>query len=110
MAAISPISTDHMTLFAMPVYDATVIFEDKELFKGKGAASLWAEKLAAEIAENAPLAIMATRATMREGLADAVKKQTDLELDLQSKLRLTEDFKEGVKAVSERRVPTFQGR
>lgn len=39
-----------MTLFAVPVYDATVIFEDKELFKGKGAASLWAEKLALEIA------------------------------------------------------------
>ncbi|MES2759013.1 MAG: hypothetical protein V4693_16690 [Pseudomonadota bacterium] len=39
-----------MTIFAMPVYDATVIFEGKELFKGKGAASLWAEKLALEIA------------------------------------------------------------
>ncbi len=39
-----------MTLFAVPVYDATVIFEDKELFKGQGAASLWAEKLALEIA------------------------------------------------------------
>jgi hypothetical protein len=39
-----------MTLFAAPVYDATVIFEDKELFKGQGAASLWAEKLAAEVA------------------------------------------------------------
>ena len=38
-----------MTLFAAPVFDATVIFEDKELFKGKGAASLWAEKLAIEI-------------------------------------------------------------
>ncbi len=38
-----------MTLFAAPVFDATVIFEDKELFKGKGAASLWAEKLAVEI-------------------------------------------------------------
>ncbi|MDB5907577.1 MAG: hypothetical protein JWP34_1691 [Massilia sp.] len=50
MAAISLISIAPMTLFAMPVYDATVIFEDKELFKGKGAASLWAEKLAAEIA------------------------------------------------------------
>jgi hypothetical protein len=39
-----------MTLFAMPVFDATVIFEEKELFKGKGAASMWAEKLAVEIA------------------------------------------------------------
>ena len=38
-----------MTLFAVPVFDATVIFEDKELFKGKGAAGLWAEKLAIEI-------------------------------------------------------------
>jgi enoyl-CoA hydratase/carnithine racemase len=69
-----------------------------------------AQKLAAEIAENAPLAIVATRATMRAGLADAVKKQTDLELELQSQLRQSEDFKEGVRAVSERRVPNFQGR
>ena len=33
----------------MPVFDATVIFEGNELFKGKGSASMWAEKLAAEI-------------------------------------------------------------
>ncbi len=38
-----------MTIFAMPVFDATVIYDGKELFKGKGAASLWAEKLAVEI-------------------------------------------------------------
>ncbi|ATQ77026.1 MULTISPECIES: hypothetical protein [Massilia] len=37
------------TVFAMPVFDATVIFEGNELFKGKGSASMWAEKLAAEI-------------------------------------------------------------
>jgi len=33
-----------MTVFAMPVFDATVIYEGKELFKGR-----WAEKLAKEI-------------------------------------------------------------
>lgn len=33
----------------MSVFDATVIFEGNELFKGKGSASMWAEKLAAEI-------------------------------------------------------------
>jgi hypothetical protein len=38
-----------MTVFAMPVFDATVIYEGQELFKGQGAASMWAEKLAGEI-------------------------------------------------------------
>lgn len=38
-----------MTIFAMPVFDATVIFEGQELFKGKGSASQWAERLALEI-------------------------------------------------------------
>lgn len=38
-----------MTIFAASVFDATVIFEGKELFKGQGSASMWAEKLAAEL-------------------------------------------------------------
>ena len=38
-----------MTVFAMPVFDATVLYEDKELFKGQGAAKGWAEKLAREL-------------------------------------------------------------
>ena len=38
-----------MTVFAMSVFDATVIYDGKELFKGRGAASIWAEKLAREI-------------------------------------------------------------
>jgi enoyl-CoA hydratase/carnithine racemase len=66
--------------------------------------------LAAEIAENAPLGVAATRATMRAGLADRVRTATEHELAEQSCLRKTDDFKEGVKAVAERRVPNFAGR
>jgi hypothetical protein len=60
-------------------------------------------RLAGEIAENAPLAIQSTRATMRRDLADAVKRQTDREFVEQNALRQTKDFAEGVRAVAERR-------
>jgi hypothetical protein len=38
-----------MTIFTASVFDATVLVEGNELFKGKGAAGMWAEKLAAEL-------------------------------------------------------------
>jgi enoyl-CoA hydratase/carnithine racemase len=66
-------------------------------------------RLAREIAENAPLAIQSTRATLRRDLAAAVKAQTDLEFAEQSELRKTKDFAEGVRAVAERRPGNFTG-
>jgi len=66
--------------------------------------------LAREIAENAPLAVLSTRATLRRGLAEAVKEQTDHEFVEQARLMRTEDHKEGIKAVAERRVGNFVGR
>ena len=63
--------------------------------------------LAEEIAEGAPLALLSTRATIRQGLADAVKLQTDHEFKEQSWLFKTEDHREGVKAVTERRPGKF---
>ena len=67
-------------------------------------------KLAEEIAENAPLAVVSVRATMREGIAEAVKSQTDHEFVEQCRLQQTEDYKEGIRAVSERRPGNFKGR
>jgi len=69
-----------------------------------------AQRLAAEIAENAPLGVVATRATLRLGLADRVAAATAHELEEQTRLRKSADFKEGVKAMAERRVPNFVGR
>ncbi|WP_337188134.1 enoyl-CoA hydratase/isomerase family protein [Phenylobacterium sp.] len=69
-----------------------------------------AMRLASEIAESAPLAVAATRATLRAGLADRIAMQTDLENREQMILRGTEDFREGIRAVAERRAGAFVGR
>lgn len=66
--------------------------------------------LAAEIATNAPLATVATRRTMRAGLAEAVRAALALELAEQSILKPTADHAEGVRAVFERRPACFTGR
>src|SRR5204862_4414925 len=69
-----------------------------------------AMKLAQEIAECSPLGLLSTRATMRAGLADRVLAATNHELAEQTRLRATDDFKEGVKATEQRRVADFRGR
>lgn len=69
-----------------------------------------AERLARSIAENAPLAVRSTRKTLRADLAASVKAATDHEFTEQQWLMQTEDFKEGVKAVAERRPGDFKGR
>ena len=66
-------------------------------------------RLATEIAENAPLAVIATRKTLRGDLAAAVLAQTGHEHEQQTILRATDDFKEGVRSVTERRVGNFTG-
>ena len=63
--------------------------------------------LAREIAINSPLGTESTRATLRQGLAEAVKAATDHELAEQVRLRKTADFKEGVRATSAREIPNF---
>ena len=43
-------------------------------------------------------------------IAERVRQATEHELAEQTRLRQTDDFKEGVKAMAERRLPNFTGR
>ena len=67
-----------------------------------------ATEVAQEIAESGPLAIVATRETLRRYLADDVARATEREYEEQDWLRKTDDFREGIKAMGERRTPNFQ--
>ena len=69
-----------------------------------------AQSMAATIAENAPLAIRSTRKTLRGDLPAGVRAATEHEFTEQQWLMKTEDFKEGVRAVSERRAGDFKGK
>ena len=69
-----------------------------------------ATALAGSIAENAPLAVRSTRKTLRGEMAAGVRAASDHEFVEQQWLMKTDDFREGVKAVGERRVGDFRGR
>jgi enoyl-CoA hydratase/carnithine racemase len=66
--------------------------------------------LATEIASAAPLAVQATRATMRRGLAARVREQLAHERQTQDWLSATSDAEEGIAAMLERRDPNFTGK
>jgi 2-(1,2-epoxy-1,2-dihydrophenyl)acetyl-CoA isomerase len=69
-----------------------------------------ANALACEIAKSAPLAVRSIRETLRRELAAQVRAATEREQAEQVRLMQTDDFREGVRAVSERRDPQFGGR
>jgi enoyl-CoA hydratase/carnithine racemase len=69
-----------------------------------------AHAMAEEIAANAPLALLAVRASCDRGLEDAVVAAMRYEHGQQSTLRQTEDYAEGVASVFERREAHFKGR
>ncbi len=66
--------------------------------------------LAQDIADSAPLAVASTRAGLREGLAQQVAEANRRELAIQRQQFRTEDFREGVAAMAQRRTPVFHGR
>ena len=69
-----------------------------------------AVEVASEIAANAPLALRAIKSTLRMGLGDEVREITQREAHLQAQLSVTDDAKEGIAAVGERRPGEFTGK
>jgi 2-(1,2-epoxy-1,2-dihydrophenyl)acetyl-CoA isomerase len=69
-----------------------------------------ARTLAGEIAASAPLAVRSIRETLRGGLAAEIRTATDRERSEQERLQKSADFREGVRAMGERRKPDFTGR
>lgn len=69
-----------------------------------------AERWAAKICENAPLAIRATKEVVLRGLELPLQDGLRLERELGHPLNFTEDVKEGLKAFAEKRPPQFKGR
>jgi enoyl-CoA hydratase/carnithine racemase len=66
-------------------------------------------RLARELAENAPLSVLATRRALRRDLAETVRRHIVHEREQQMILRTTHDFVEGRRAVAERRPGNFIG-
>ena len=67
-------------------------------------------EVALEIAGYAPLALRASKSTLRLGLGDEVREITQREARIQAELSATADAKEGITAVGERRPGNFTGK
>jgi 2-(1,2-epoxy-1,2-dihydrophenyl)acetyl-CoA isomerase len=65
--------------------------------------------LATDIAGSAPLAVRSIRQTMRGDLAGRVRDALARERSEQDRLSATQDWREGVAAMAERRPPVFTG-
>ena len=68
-----------------------------------------AAKLAREIAISAPLAVQATRDSLRQGLVEQIRVAVARESTEQNAQFKTADFREGVAAMAARREPQFKG-
>jgi enoyl-CoA hydratase/carnithine racemase len=66
-------------------------------------------EFAEELASNAPLGMLATRARLREGLAEGVRASLEIDSPEQTRLRHTQDHLEGVIAYRDRRPAMFKG-
>jgi enoyl-CoA hydratase/carnithine racemase len=70
-----------------------------------------AREMATKIAKNAPLAVAMTKAAMYKGLHEHdMAAHMDYEVYIMNILFATEDFKEGISSIWEKREPIFKGK
>ena len=76
-----------------------------------GRADLtFVREVAAQIAENGPLAVQAIKRSVIEGLSLSEKEALARELEIGWPIFASEDAKEGPRAFAEKRKPNFKGR
>lgn len=80
-----------------------------DILVAQSAVRAEAVRLAEEIAVSAPLAVVSTRAALRGNLLAQVKEAVAHESREQAWQFGTQDCKEGIRAMAERRQPKFQG-
>jgi enoyl-CoA hydratase/carnithine racemase len=89
--------------------DAALAWGLADRLAGEGDVLAEAHRMAAEIAENAPLALISVRATGVGTLADDIARAMLHEHKEQDILKATADYAEGVASVFERRAANFTG-
>jgi 2-(1,2-epoxy-1,2-dihydrophenyl)acetyl-CoA isomerase len=68
-------------------------------------------ELAAEIAQNPPIAVGLAKAALYKGMLETdMGGQMDYEAYIQNALMATEDFQEGINSFLEKREPVFRGK
>ncbi len=65
--------------------------------------------LAREIANNAPVAVRLAKRALYRGEADLLEAALEVESEYQAHTWATEDAKEGITAMTEKRAPKFRG-
>jgi enoyl-CoA hydratase/carnithine racemase len=80
------------------------------LATAEGGALAEARRLLAEIAANAPLPIMYSKALIDQGVDMTLRQALHQEGDLSFALSFSEDREEGLRAFKEKRKPEFSGR